>query len=123
MPTRGVATAQAAAPHLQLLHRFQRADALDGWLQRAWADAVAAAGRPQEASRHYEARPQASRVGFTQDWDQGSRVGSYIHFLSLAPTNRPVCSRMALPGPREHQIARTLASTWAPSMYARQSCC
>jgi hypothetical protein len=48
--------AQAAAPHLQLLHRFQRADASDGWLQRAWADALAAAGRLPEAAMHFEAR-------------------------------------------------------------------
>ena len=46
---------QAATPHMQLLHRFQRADALDGWLQRAWADALAAAGRAEEAAKHYEA--------------------------------------------------------------------
>lgn len=71
MPTREVATTQAAAPHLQLLHRFQRADALDGWLQRAWADALAAAGRPQEASRHYEARPQAFRVGSRRTGNKG----------------------------------------------------
>ena len=49
--------AQAAVPHMQLLHRFQRADASDGWLQRAWADALAAAGRLPEAAMHFEARP------------------------------------------------------------------
>ncbi|KAK9831331.1 hypothetical protein WJX81_003095 [Elliptochloris bilobata] len=46
---------EAATPHMQLLHRFQRADALDGWLQRAWADALAAAGRIEEAAKHFEA--------------------------------------------------------------------
>ncbi len=49
--------AQAAVPHMQLLHRFQRADASDGWLQRAWADALAAGGRLPEAAMHFEARP------------------------------------------------------------------
>ena len=67
---------------MQLLHRFQRADALDGWLQRAWGDALAAAGRVEEAAKHYEARTGTQRMNFA----------ALLVFCCVVLISQPHCS-------------------------------